>query len=59
MGEPGSGFKTVGEGFGGMTFLTEISDEESSDAGVIVDDKKLGRGSRREVHAVLYFPYKP
>jgi hypothetical protein len=39
--------------------LAEISDKESSDAGVIVDDEELGRRSRREVHSVLYFPYIP
>ena len=59
VGQPGSGFEAVGKRFGGMTFLAKISDEESSDAGVIVDDEELGRGSRREVHAGLYFLYKP
>lgn len=57
MGEPSGGFEAVGERFGGMSFLAEISDEESSDAWVIVDDKELRRRSLGEVHAVLYFPY--
>ena len=55
--EPGGSLESVGEGFGGVAVLAEISYQESSDAGVIVDDEELAGRSRREVHAVLYFPY--
>ena len=53
MSEPGGCFEAIGEGFGGMTELFEISDEELGYAGIIVDDQELAGWTLREVHTVL------
>src|ERR1043166_10307299 len=52
--EPVRGLESIGERLTGMAFLTEVSDEESGDGGIVIDDEKLGKiaGGRSEERRV-------
>ena len=41
MSEPGGGLKTVDQGMAGMSTLSEVSNEELGDGGIIIDDEKV------------------
>ena len=51
--KPDGSLEALGQRLAGMTFLTEVSNEEARDTGVIVDNQELARIAGQELHWLL------